>query len=113
MTELALNVPKEFRRGGRKEDELASVASGVELIALMSEKTGVPDLGNTEVLDMGCGNKFAQAILTHNLPLKRYVGIDIHPGLIKFLQDNVKDERFTFFTSNTVQHLKKNKTNVL
>lgn len=100
MTKLALNVPDEFRRGGKKEDELASVASGIELIKLMCNKTGRDHLGDTVLLDMGCGNKFVQAILTHDLPLKRYVGIDIHPGLIEFLCSNVHDERFSFYTSN-------------
>ena len=100
MKKLALAVPDEFRRGGKKEDEQASVASGLALIELMCSRTGRDDLGETALLDMGCGNKFVQAILTHDLPLKRYVGIDIHPGLIEFLRTNVNDERFSFYTSN-------------
>lgn len=101
MPELALNVPEEFRRGGKKEQELASVESGRALIDLMCARVGIADLGNTELLDVGCGNKFVQAILTYDLPLKRYVGSDIHPGLIAFLQSNVSDERFSFFTDNS------------
>ena len=67
MTELALNVPKQFRRGGRKEQELVSVESGRELIELMCAKVGIADLGDTELLDVGCGNKFVQAILTYDV----------------------------------------------
>lgn len=101
MSELKLHVPEEFRRGGRKEREQDSVRSGANLIRLMCEKFGIADMGNTELLDMGCGNKFVQAILTDDLPIKRYVGIDIHPGLIEFLQSNVSDDRFTFHVSNS------------
>jgi SAM-dependent methyltransferase len=101
MTDLIFKVPKAYRRGGKKKREQESVASGVSLIALMCRKLNIADLSEIELLDMGCGNKFVQAILDRGLPIGRYVGIDIHPGLIEFLQSNISDERFTFYTSNT------------
>lgn len=96
-----IHVPQAFRRGGRKEDEEASVKSGSRLLQLMCEKLGIADLAGKDVLDIGCGNKFTQAILEGGLPINRYVGIDIHPQLIEYLRSNVNDDRFTYFTSNT------------
>jgi SAM-dependent methyltransferase len=101
MSDLVLNVPEEYRRGGKKKREEESVASGISLIELMCRKLDIADLAEIELLDMGCGNKFAQAILDRGLPIGRYVGIDIHPGLIEYLQSNISDERFTFYTSDT------------
>ena len=101
MTDQVFSVPQEFRRGGKKKREGESVDSGFTLIELMSRQLGLPDLSTINLLDMGCGNKFVQAILERGLPIGSYVGIDIHPGLIEYLQENVKDERFTFFKSNT------------
>ncbi len=101
MSDLILQVPQEYRRGGKKKREQESVASGLSLIELMCKKLDITDLSGMALLDMGCGNKFVQAILDRGLPIGRYVGIDIHPGLIDFLQSNVSDERFSFYTSNT------------
>jgi SAM-dependent methyltransferase len=101
MSDLILKVPEKYRRGGKKEKEQESVASGLSLIELMCRKLDITDLSDIELLDMGCGNKFAQVILDRGLPIGRYVGIDIHKGLIEFLQSNISDERFKFYTSNT------------
>jgi SAM-dependent methyltransferase len=101
MSNSTIHVPEEFRRGGKKENENESVASGFSLLQLMCKKLGIADLAGKDLLDMGCGNKFTQAILEGGLPINRYVGIDIHPELIAFLQSNVTDDRFTFYTSNT------------
>jgi len=101
MSDSVIHVPEELRRGGKKENEKASVASGFALLDLMCKKLGITDLAGKDLLDMGCGNKFTQAILEGGLPIRRYVGIDIHPELIQFLQSNVTDDRFTYYTSNT------------
>ena len=78
---------------GEKED--------LESTAAFCREIGIPDLSDVNLLDMGCGNKFVQAILNGGLPIKKYVGIDIHPGLIEHLQSNVTDDRFSFHVSNT------------
>ncbi len=101
MSRSTFHVPEKFRRGGRKENENESVTSGFELLQLMCKKLGIADLTGKDLLDMGCGNKFTQAILEGGLPINRYVGIDIHPELIEFLKSSVSDDRFTFYTSNT------------
>jgi SAM-dependent methyltransferase len=101
MTTSVLKVPRELRRGGKAFDEEASIESGLQLIQLMARKFSVPDLGQASVLDMGCGCKLVQAILDHQLRIGRYVGIDVFPELIAFLQDNVTDPRFSFHVQNT------------
>lgn len=101
MPPVSVHVPEKFRRGGRKENEQASVASGASLLQLMCRKLGLADLADKAVLDMGCGNKFTQAILQGGVPIKRYVGIDIHPELIEYLRANVSDDRFAYYKSNT------------
>lgn len=101
MANNVLPVPRRLRRGGKAKDEQASIESGVRLIQLMSRNLNLPDLGGSSVLDMGCGCKLVQAILNYNLPIGRYVGIDVFPRLIKFLQTNVTDPRFSFHVQNT------------
>lgn len=101
MTKLTLNVPTELRRGHLKLHEIESVESGVELIAQMCGALGLEDLGSSSVLDMGCGCKFAQAILDRNLPVGRYVGADVYAEMIDFLKLNVDDPRFSFHHLNT------------
>jgi SAM-dependent methyltransferase len=67
----------------------------------MSKHLGLADLGATKLLDIGCGCKFTQAILDRNLPIGRYVGIDVYAEMIEFLQSNVDDPRFSFHHMNT------------
>ena len=38
MSDLVLNVPEEYRRGGKGKKEEESVASGISLIELMCRK---------------------------------------------------------------------------
>jgi len=101
MTESVLQVPRELRRGGKAFDEEASIESGLHLIQLIARKFGIPDLANSSVLDIGCGCKLVQAILEHDVPIGRYVGVDVFPDLIAFLQAKVADPRFTFHVQNT------------
>ena len=101
MTQFEFKVPRELRRGGKAKDEQASVESALSLIQLMTRNFNLPDMGSSSVLDMGCGCKLVQAILNHNLPIGRYVGIDVFPKLIKFLQSEVNDPRFDFHIQNT------------
>ena len=101
MSDLFLQVPRELRRGGKAGNEQESVESGLQLIQLMCRRFNLPDLGSTRVLDMGCGCKLVQAILARGLPIGQYVGMDVFPQLIHFLQSNVTDPRFSFHVLNT------------
>ena len=100
MANLAFEVPVRFRRGRYGDDEQKEVESGVRIIQLIVRSFGLPDLGDVNWLDFGCGCKHVQAILDRDLPVGRYVGIDVYRGLIEYLQSNVADPRFSFHVLN-------------
>jgi SAM-dependent methyltransferase len=100
-TDIALHVPVELRRGGLKGNEQKSIESAVALIELMCESFGIPSLEGARLLDMGCGVKFTQAILSRGLPIRQYVGVDVYKDMIDFLQQNVTDPRFQYHHVNT------------
>ena len=95
-----LHVPTEFcRNAGTAEDlgnEETSINTAVWLIDHMCQHLGVPDLDGLEVLDFGCGVRFAQAIVNRRLPVERYVGVDVYREMIEFLTANVSDPRLEF-----------------
>lgn len=101
MPDIILSVPTEFRRGGKAGDEAASVESAKDLIELLCRVSGVANLSNMSVLDVGCGCKIVQAILNEHLPIGRYTGTDVFPELINYLQSQVNDSRFHFHWMNT------------
>ena len=90
-----LEVPPGLIRGAfSNHDE--SIRSACWLIDHLCDHLGLQDLGQTEMLDVGCGVKFTQAFLNLCLPIKRYVGCDVSEDLIAHLQTNVEDERFEY-----------------
>ena len=101
VTTRHLEVPRNLRRGHKQSDTEASLASAVELLGLLARHLGVEHLGDVELLDMGCGTKLVEAILRHQLPIGRYVGIDVYREMIEFLQREVQDPRFTFYPMNS------------
>jgi SAM-dependent methyltransferase len=86
-----LVVPDDLCRNATKDPRAAS-----RLIAHLCEHLGVRDLGDTEVLDFGCGVRFTQAFLNEGIPIKRYVGVDVSLPVIEYLRANVADPRFEF-----------------
>jgi SAM-dependent methyltransferase len=60
------------------------------------EKLGRTDFTGLDVLDVGCGSRFTQAILNLDLPIGSYTGVDVDRALIDFLKDAVHDPRFSF-----------------
>ena len=100
MPKNTLSAPFHLRRGGLKADEAKSIASGAKLIELMSKELGLDDLGETRLLDMGCGVKLAQAFISRDLPIREYVGIDVYREMIDYLNEQVDDSRFHFHHMN-------------
>jgi SAM-dependent methyltransferase len=90
-----LEVPTRFRKGPAR-DERASTEAASRLIDTMCARIGLESLAESEVLDVGCGVNFTQAILNMPLPVKRYVGVDVDREMITYLRDNVADSRFEF-----------------
>jgi SAM-dependent methyltransferase len=91
----ALRVPEHVRRGWVADEE-ESIEGAVWLIDHLCHHIGVRDLGGLDVLDVGCGVKFTQAILNRDLPLGSYVGVDVYREMLDYLRDSVDDPRFDF-----------------
>jgi SAM-dependent methyltransferase len=90
-----LEVPRGLRRGGHRS-EAAWIESAARLIDLVCRSFGIDDLADVSVLDMGCGTKITKALIDGRRPIGRYVGIDVDPSLIAFLDEEVDDPRFEF-----------------
>jgi SAM-dependent methyltransferase len=70
--------------------------TGLWLLNRLRERLGLDSLAHVELLDLGCGVRFTQAILNQRIPIRRYVGVDVEPELIAFLSGAVSDRRFQF-----------------
>ena len=90
-----LVVPSELCRNAIRDPQVA-LDGAVWLIEHMCEHLRVPDLGDVDVLDFGCGVRFTQAFLNRGVPVKQYIGVDVAPPVIEFLRSNVTDPRFEF-----------------
>ena len=97
---MKLNVPIYLRRGKKKGNQAKHLASATWLINLLCQVQGVENLSEIELLDMGCGTKLVQAILDNQIPIGRYVGVDIYKEMIDFLSAEVDDPRFSFYHMN-------------
>jgi SAM-dependent methyltransferase len=71
--------------------------TGSRLLEYMRQRIGISSLAGLEMLDFGCGSRFADAIINRNVPLKSYVGIDVYKEMIDFLAEHAKDPRLEFF----------------
>lgn len=91
-----LVVPKEFNRNAPNIAVVGPEKTGATLINLVIEELGLKDLRDVDVLDVGCGVRFTQAIINCDIPIKSYSGIDLHEPLIRYLQQHVTDPRFTY-----------------
>jgi SAM-dependent methyltransferase len=89
------NIPARLRRSAIT-DEQATIIGAAALLEQLCELVGVEDLSRCDVLDVGCGVKFTQAILNHGIPIKSYVGLDVYREMIEFLSSNVHDPRFEY-----------------
>jgi SAM-dependent methyltransferase len=96
MEQVRLRVPPRLRRGASKGDQALQIAQGVRLLALVRDLLGVPSLAEIDLLDVGCGTKVAQALINRNIPIRRYVGVDVYAEMIDFLRKAVADPRFSF-----------------
>jgi SAM-dependent methyltransferase len=99
--ELTLHAPPRllFRGGFRDDDE--AIRYGASGIEHMCRVLGLDDLGDTEVLDVGCGFSFTLALINRSLPVGRYVGVDVNEEMVEFLRGNVDDPRFEYYRMDT------------
>jgi SAM-dependent methyltransferase len=90
-----LDIPQRFNRAKHKRHD-AAVHGAAFLIRHVCDTLGLADLSDQEVLDVGCGTRFTEAILEQELAIGRYVGVDVYREMIDFLRENVSDPRFEF-----------------
>lgn len=94
-------VPEQFNRNAKNVQALGAAAdTGLSLIQYMCERIGVPDLRDVDVLDFGCGTRFADTIINRDVAVKSYVGIDVFKPMIDFLAASISDPRLRFFHLN-------------
>lgn len=101
MTQLSHRIPIHLRRGGPLQRRAASAAdSGAELLEAMRERLGLASYERTSILDIGCGIRVTGAIVDKEIPVRRYVGMDVESEVIEFLRANVEDPRLEFHHLN-------------
>jgi SAM-dependent methyltransferase len=91
-----LIIPDELHRNAPDVHASGPENTGSILMNLVVEKLGLKDLSESDVLDVGCGVRFTQAIINRDIPIKSYTGVDVHRPLIEHLQREVEDPRFSF-----------------
>jgi SAM-dependent methyltransferase len=90
-----LEVPRRFDRSANI-DRARIQESAVWLLRHTCECLGITDLSDRDVLDVGCGTKFTEAILNHDIPIGTYTGVDVYREMIDFLASRVADPRFAY-----------------
>lgn len=91
-----LTIPNELHRNHSDVHASGPENTGSILIDLVVKCLGLRDLSDSDVLDVGCGVRFTQAIINRDIPIKSYTGVDVHRSLIEYLQREVDDPRFSF-----------------
>lgn len=99
-----LEIPRKYNRSGYRNVE-RTTESALFLISYMCDLLGVSDLTDHDVLDVGCGTKFTEAFVNHQIAIKSYVGVDVYGEMIQFLRENVTDPRFEYFHINVRNEL--------
>jgi len=91
-----LDIPPRFQRNSPNVLALGVENTGAMLIERGNHLLGWLDLSGRDVLDVGCGVRFAQTIVNRAMPIGSYTGVDIDEPLIAYLATHVKDPRFSF-----------------
>ncbi len=92
-----LIVPARLNRNSPDVQQMAPPAdTGLWLIEYMCERIGIANLTGLDVLDLGCGVRFADAIVNRAIALNSYVGIEVEREIVDFLTDNCTDPRLSF-----------------
>jgi SAM-dependent methyltransferase len=99
---LQLHVPDELQRGAPHVRAAGPENTGEKVLRVVTERIGVANLAETDVLDVGCGVRFAQTIVNRGIAVKSYTGIEVDERIVDFLNEHVAahDSRFRFFRWN-------------
>jgi SAM-dependent methyltransferase len=94
---MAFVVPEKFLRNAPNVLQLGPPADiGLSLVDYMCRRIGIADLRGLDMLDFGCGTRFADMLMNRNVPLRSYTGIDVHGEMIGFLRREATDPRLSF-----------------
>jgi SAM-dependent methyltransferase len=94
---LMLVVPDRFNKNAAGVRNMGPPAeTGAWLIRYMCERIGIADLSGFDVLDFGCGSRFADSFVNRRIPIRSYLGIDVDREMIDFLNSNIDDPRLSF-----------------
>jgi SAM-dependent methyltransferase len=93
-----LEVPQHLHRNDPAMAVVGYEHSGQSLINLAMRRLGIASLANLDILDVGCGVRFSQAIINRSIPIKSYTGLEVDKPIVDFLNENVAlfDDRFRF-----------------
>jgi len=93
-----IRVPQRLNRNGIPIREAGVEHTGQVLMEYATTLCGLPDLSSTNVLDVGCGTRFAATITNRNIAIKSYTGIEVDRRVVKYLKRNFenRDRRFSF-----------------
>lgn len=102
-----LEVPAHLNRNAANVSAAGHEHTGQVLIDLATQSVGLDSLVDTEVLDVGCGVRFTQALINRNIPIKSYTGLEVYKPIVDFLREQVQpyDERFRYFCWNARNEL--------
>jgi SAM-dependent methyltransferase len=90
-------IPLEFNRNHVDVQALGSPAlTGQVLLDYMAKRIGWESLAGKTVLDIGCGTRFVSAIRTYEIPIGRYIGVDVNRPIIDWLKANAAFPEFEF-----------------
>jgi len=96
VQQTKISVPPAFVRNHPSQTAVMAPDDAAEmLLGEMARKTG-KSLADSDVLDVGCGTRFAIGIHNRGIAIRHYTGIDIDERLIKWLQANVVDKNLEF-----------------
>lgn len=93
-----LDVPEELQRNAPRVREHGADHTGEVLIRLAMRRCGLDSLAECDVLDVGCGVRFTQALINRGIPFKSYSGVEVHRPIVDFLKASVEphDPRFRY-----------------
>jgi SAM-dependent methyltransferase len=90
-------VPPEYLRNAQSVLDMGPPADiGAQLMDYMARRLGHADLAGLDVLDMGCGTRFADTLMNRPVAIGSYTGIEVNPTIVRFLVANATDPRLRF-----------------
>src|SRR5262245_48492845 len=98
MTAFRLSVPDHLQRNSKTVTVDGIEETGSHLIRLGTERLGLTTLASSDILDVGCGVRFAQALVNRDIPVRSYTGIEVDTSIVDFMRSQLEpfDARFRF-----------------